>query len=419
MKKPLELTIDDLGAQGDGVAHHDGKTFFVSGALPGERVRVETADLAANNRRLAPMEILTASPERIAPPCPHFPQCGGCRLQHMDPAGAAAWKIKPLQYFLEKEGLHKTALLPPAVTAPGTRRRARLAAQHRNGAVTLGFNAWRSHHVVDLASCAVLLPALAAFVQALRGKLSRWLPEGHVCDVQITALPDGLDAVFIGGPDLELEEREELALIAGDLGVAQLSWRKWDRSPVEPVAHRRPLHMTFGAATVPFPPGSFLQATETGENALIDFARKAVGQSARVLDLYCGLGGFGLSCGAAKDVCFADLDGPATAALSKAIKDKPNARVLERNLIREPFTAPECDAFDAVIFDPPRGGAKAQAIHLAKSGVPNIVAISCDAASFMRDAKILVNGGYKLKSILPVDQFLWSTHIELAAHFVR
>ena len=470
MQTPLELTIADLGAQGDGIAHHDGKTFFVYGALPGERVLVEIADPDAKQQHLAPVKIISPSPERIAPPCPHFPQCGGCRLQHMDAKASTAWKVRQLEHLMSREGLAACAecpppleggvrggvckkhsgntknigeikekssshtpltypppigggtlplFLPPVTTPLATRRRARLGAKNNKGVVTLGFNVWRSDQLVDLTACAVLTPELRAFLQKLRPELAHWLPSGQTCDLQITSLSQGFDVVLVGGPEPELEEREKLAAIGETLNIAQLSWRQWDRSPIEPIALRQPLHITFGAVDVPFSPASFLQATVTGEKALIDFARNAVGESTRVLDLFCGLGGFGLSCENAKQVCFADLDGPAIASLTKAVKYKSNFSVQERNLIREAYTAHEANAFGAVIFDPPRGGAKAQATHLAHSDVPNVVAISCDVTSFVRDAKILINGGYKLKAILPVDQFLWSTHLELAAHFVR
>ena len=351
-------------------------------------------------------------------PCHHYPLCGGCRLQHLDAATYETWKSDHLEQILTHEGLGDTPVAPIVITPPATRRRARLAARHEAGGVVLGFNAWRSHDIIDLAACPVLLPELERFIPALRESLPRWLPQGDSCDVQITALAEGLDIVFVGGPALGPDTRKHLTTLATALDIAQLGWRKWDSSPVELVARRRALTVRYGYTNVPFPPASFLQATQTGENALIDFARQAVGKGAKVLDLFCGLGGFGLSMAVAKAVSFVDLDGPAIASLGKIAKT-PRYTVEKRNLVAKPYTANECNPFDVVIFDPPRGGAKAQAEKLAQCSVPDIVAISCDPPSFARDAKILIKGGYKLQALQPVDQFLWSTHLEMAGWFAR
>lgn len=354
-----------------------------------------------------------------APLCPHFPACGGCRLQDLDAASYEKRKIGRLRELLVKNGLDESVLLPPVVTAPETRRRARLAAKRLKGKTLLGFNAWRSHEIVNLESCRVLLPELTRFILALRDKLPLWLPERGEADIQITLLPEGLDVVMIGGPPLDLAAREALAELAGTLDIAHLSWRKWDRSPIEPVAHRKPLGVTFGTTRLPFPPASFLQATETGEKALIAFAREAVGDAEKILDLFSGLGTFGLSMGKAKKVSFVDLDSPAMQTLALLARQNPRFSAEERNLAKEPLAAADCGAYDAVIFDPPRGGAKAQAAELARSAVQNVVAVSCDPPTFARDAKILIAGGYELKSLLPVDQFLWSEHLELAGHFMK
>jgi 23S rRNA (uracil1939-C5)-methyltransferase len=419
MSETLDLTIDDLGAQGDGIAHKDGLTLFVAGALPGERVKVRPGARQGNQQRADLLGVLTPSPDRVNAPCPHFLRCGGCRLQHMAAAPYIDWKLRQLLHLFEKDGIHNTPLFPAAVSEPASRRRARLGTQHGKDGIVLGFNEWRSHNLVDLKACPVLLPELVFFIHKLREKLPRVLPAGKDCDVQITMLPDGVDVAMIGGPPLDLDQRQNLASLAEELDIAQLSWRKWDRSPVEPIAYRLPLSVSYGGTDVPFPSGSFLQATGEGEEALISFAERAIGHHEKIADLFCGLGGFGLSMGQAKKVHFSDLDGPASAALKAAAKRNPHLHAEQRNLISSPYGAGELNAYNAVIFDPPRGGARALATQLAQSRVPDIVAVSCDPSSFARDAKILVQGGYKLKALLPVDQFLWSTHLELAAHFVR
>lgn len=416
----LELTIDDIGDQGDGIGHYKGATIFVANTLPQERVRIKLEDSKNMVKRAELLEIIRPGPTRVKPPCPHFPQCGGCRFQHMNDEAYSNYKLGQLQLLFAKERMDTSVFLPAVVTAAGTRRRARLAAKRAaQGALTFGFNEWRSHTVVNVSTCTVLMPELEAFIPTLRDKLTKWLPPNQECDAQITALPDGIDLVLIGGPKLDLDGRQRLGDLAEALGVAHLSWRKWDRSPIEPIAHRSPLTVRYGNTSLAFPPGSFLQATEVGEKALIDFVRDVSGTGVRALDLFCGLGTFGLSLPEAKNVRFADLDGPAIESLERAAKHNPRFQVDLRNLIGDPYSASDCDDFDLVVFDPPRGGAKAQTIQLAKSKVPNIVAISCDPPSFMSDAKTLMEGGYKLKALLPVDQFLWSPHMELAAHFAR
>jgi len=413
------MTIDDLAVLGDGVAHDDKGAIFVAGALTGERVWFELEPSQESPRRGRLLEVLKPSPARATPPCPHFPLCGGCQFQHMKLEAYQNHKLGHLLTLLERGGLHLEQLEPAFFTTPGTRRRARLAAKRTKSGVTLGFNAWHSHDLIDVQACPVLLPRLVTFIGLLRDKLSLWLPRQGEADIQLTLLPDGLDVLMIGGPALDLDARQDLGALAEALDVAHLSWRKNDRSPIEPIAHRKPLGITFGQTTLPFPAGSFLQASGPGEQALVTFAQEAMQDGLHVLDLFSGLGTFGLSMSGAKKVHFVDIDGPAMAALAAACRMRPHDEVTLRNLMKDPFSTGDCNDFDLVIFDPPRGGAKAQAAQLARSDVPNIIAISCDPVSFVRDAQLLINGGYKLKRLLPVDQFLWSSHLELAAHFTR
>ncbi|MGE4351093.1 MAG: class I SAM-dependent RNA methyltransferase [Bdellovibrionales bacterium] len=419
----LDITIDDLGAQGDGIAHVHNRTVFVAGALPDEKVRVEIKETEPGKKsvvqRATLLEILIPSSQRSQPLCPHFPQCGGCRFQHMTDSAYSAFKVEQLHTLLTQAAVPFPSMMPSVVTANLTRRRIRVACMHTNKGVIVGFNAWRSRTIIDVKSCEVITPPLLELIDRLRRHLALWLPTGESCDVQLTSLPEGVDVVLIGGPKLDMESREKLGMLAQSLNIARLSWRKWDRSPIEPIAHRTPLFVQFGETRVPFPAGSFLQATVAGEEALTRFADSAVQPGQKVLDLFCGLGTFGLSLENPKSVHFCDLDGPATQSLQSAIKANPTWEVSLRNLNTDPFLAQECNDFDFVIFDPPRGGAKAQAHQLAQSNVPTIVAISCDPTSFARDAKILIEGGYNFEKLLPVDQFLWSPHLEVAGLFVR
>ncbi len=411
----FDLTIDDLGAQGDGIAHKDGETIFVAGALAGEKVRVELG----NTPHGKILEVLESSPDRAAPACPHFLKCGGCRLQHLQAKTYSAFKLKQLESILTRQDLSLPPFEPIIITPPQTRRRARLAAQRTKKGVTLGFNEAQSHTLVDIEHCAVLSPVLMALIPKIRKHLSLWLPNNQSCDIQITLLENGIDLVLIGGPKLSLFVREKLGHLAQALGVENISWRQDDKKPLEPIAQMVPLQVTFGKTTLDFPPASFLQATPAGEKALIDFVMRHSKKGLRVLDLFCGLGTFGLSLEKPKYVHFSDIDGPAIDALHKMLKSNKRMETEQRNLMREPFSASECNDFDLVIFDPPRIGAKAQAEQLARSDVKNIIAISCDPSSFARDAKTLIAGGYELKALQPVDQFLFSPHLELAAYFEK
>jgi len=411
----FDLIIDDLGAQGDGIAHKDGQTIFVAGALAGEKVRVELDN--TQHRKL--VEILAPSPDRTNPACPHFLKCGGCRLQHLSPESYQAFKLKQLTALFARAELSVPPMEPLVITPPQTRRRARLTAQRTKKGITLGFNEAQSHNLVDIEHCAVLSPVLMALISKIRKHLSLWLPVNQSCALHLTLLENGIDLVLIGGPKLDLSVREKLGHLAQALGVANISWRQDHKKPLEPIAQMVPLQVTFGKTSLDFPPASFLQATPLGEKALIDFVLRHSKKGQRVLDLFCGLGTFGLSLEKPKYVYFSDIDGPAIKALHKNFKSNKRMEVEERNLMREPFSSSECNDFDLVIFDPPRIGAKAQAKQLAQSNVKNIIAISCDPSSFARDAKILIDGGYELKTLQPVDQFLWSPHLELAAYFER
>lgn len=411
----LNLTIDDLGARGDGIAHHEGATIFVAGALAGEKVSVEMT----GKDRAEIVKILEPSSCRAAPSCPHFGRCGGCLLQHLGPEAYAEFKTTQLRLTLERAGIPVPSFEPIFVTPPQTRRRARLAAQRRKDEIIVGFNELHKHTIIDLEHCAILCPPLMNLIPKIREHLAIWLPRNTECDIQVTVLDDGIDMMLIGGPKLDLRVREKLGDLAQKLNIAKLSWRQTDFSEIEPISFAAPVHVTFGKIGMPFPSDSFLQASPLGEKALIDFARSHIKAGLRVLDLFCGLGTFGLSLEKPKNLLFSDIDGPATTTLEHALKSTSRAAVERRNLNKEPFSASECNDFDCVIFDPPRIGAKAQSQEIADSNVPLVLAISCNPQSFTRDAKILINGGYKLTALQPVDQFLWSNHIELAAKFEK
>lgn len=425
---PVEVVVDRLGGRGDGIARAaDGRRLYVAQSLPGERLRVHVGTAHGDGFAAGIAEILTPSPARADPPCPHFGRCGGCSLQHLKDEAYLGWKLDRLTAALAWAGFAGYELQPVVRVAPGERRRATFSAERgaatwaRAGSpVRLGFTEARSHAVADLATCLVLEPRIVAVLPALRALLADVLAPGQRTRAAVSLLDGGLDLVLDlpepPGPALF----ERLAGFAHEADVARLSWRQDALAPAEPVVQRRPVHALFAGMPVAVPPGGFLQATARGEAALGEVVRSATSGAGHAADLFAGVGTFTLPlAGAGLRVHAVDADGPAVDALTRAARCNRRVTTERRNLFARPLSAEELDRFDAVVFDPPRAGAKVQAQALAASAVPVAVAVSCNPDSFVRDARVLATGGFRLASLTPVDQFLWSAHLELAAVFVR
>ncbi len=408
------LTIDSLGARGEGIASGPAGPIFVPYTLPGETIAAETA----GDRGYAG-DILSPSPERIAPFCRHFTQCGGCATQHMAPALYAAWKRGLLVTALQRLGPEvETA---PLVDAHGAGRRrvtlhVRYAGTGRAMRAQAGFMRARSHTLIDLDACPILVPALKpapalarAIGQVLKGR-------AKPLDVQVTATLTGLDVDIRGSGQPSEAERLALGALVGEHDLARLSVHG-----ALVLAARTPI-IAMGKAGVVPPPASFLQATEAGEARLGALVSAAMAGAKRSADLFCGMGPFALRLAEKSAVAAFDSAGPAIAALKTAAARtqglKPIAAT-ERDLFRRPLTATELNAFDALVFDPPRAGAEAQARQIAASRVARVVAVSCDPGTFVRDARVLIAGGYRLERVTPVDQFRHSAHLELVAVFSR
>lgn len=429
----LDLTIEGLGGQGDGVAAGPDGPVFVPFAAPGDRVRVRLGAARGQGRgqgrEATLLEVVAAGPQRAEPPCPHFGACGGCLMQHVADAPYRAWKRDVAIRALARAGFDETELrdrlvAPLATTPPATRRRLTLSARRGRDRVFLGFNERRSNHLIDLEACPVARPELAALLPALRAVLAEVLAEREAVDLALTVLEDGVDLLILAQRSPDLAAREALAGFAESADLARISWQDGD-APAEPIAHRRAGIVRFGGVPVVLPPGGFLQASGEGEAILTRLVADGVGPAARIADLFCGAGTFALPLATAQPgrlVQAVDGDGPALAALEAACNAAglaPFVAIARRNLARDPLEGGELAGLDAAIFDPPRAGAAAQAAALAASPVPVVVAVSCNPASFARDAALLRDGGYRLDWLVPVDQFLWSPHVELVARFVR
>ncbi len=392
-------TIVRLAARGDGMTA-DGRAVPLT--APGDSVASDGA--------------IVPGPHRRTPPCRHFPTCGGCQLQHVDDAAYADFLVERVTAALCAQGLAAAAIEAPHLSPPRTRRRASLRAERGGGRVTIGFHEAKSRRVVDLAECWVLEPALFALIAPLRILLGRLLRDRRGCEVQMTIADQGIDLLLIGLAPDGLAATETLTAFARTHALARLSVddglgpeARWEPEPVT---------VTLSGVAVGLPAGGFLQATADGEAALVAAVRAGTAGAGTIADLFAGLGTFALAlpgrvvaAEGARDALLALKAGAARAGRT-LVAD-------HRDLFRRPYTAAELSRFDAVVLDPPRAGASAQVAALARARCGRTVYVSCNPATFARDARVLVDGGWRLGWIRPVGQFRWSTHIELAAAFSR
>ena len=420
-RQPVELAIEWIGARGDGVGYTGGQPVYVPLTITGDRLRVQLERPRGDGYAGRILEVLAEGPGRVPAPCPHFGECGGCALQHVEDLRYAAWKEQLVATALARRGFANPPLRPLLRVAAGTRRRANLAAEHAGRAARLGFHARQSNRVVDVTGCLVLAPALSRLLPPLRAALAAILPDGERIEVTATATDGGVDLLLEGRPPLALAAREALATFAESADLARLTWRAHGL-PSDPIAMRRPPRIVFAGVAVDLPPGAFLQPTAAGEAALAAAVTQALAGCRRVADLYAGCGTFTFPLARGARVHAVEGDAEAIGALAGAARravPAPAVTTEQRDLANDPLTDKELGRFDGVVFDPPRAGAKAQAEQLARSRVPKVVAVSCDPATFARDARILVDGGYRLLEATPIDQFVWSPHVEIAAVFVR
>ena len=406
-----------MGAQGDGVGRTpDDHTVFASFTLPGESVRLE-----AKEGRADLLEVLQASPDRIEPACPHYLACGGCALQHWAHEPYLAWKQDKVRLALSREAL-EADFAPPFAAAPGSRRRVALHARKGSrDAARLGYKARRSWTLVEIAVCPIADKRLVAAFPAFR-RLAAPLFEhaksaptlhctltGTGIDVDIT----GVESKS-GGLSADARMRVAEAAAAADLARVTLAGEILYQA-------RQPM-VRLGPVAAALPPGGFLQAVPEAEEAMAAFALEAVKGAGRIADLFCGLGTFTFRLATIAPVIAADSDAGAIRALTAASGTAPGLKSIRaeaRDLYRRPVLAQELKGVDAVLFDPPRAGAEAQARQIAESGASTVVGVSCDATTFARDGRILADAGFRLEQVMVVDQFLWSAHVELVGVFRR
>lgn len=402
------ITIDRLGGQGDGVATTAQGQVFVPFALPGERVNVAMGDKKADL-----VAVITPSSLRVAPACRHFGVCGGCAMQHLEGRAYQAWKRDRLVEALRAKGIG--AEVGELVSfPPHSRRRAAFTARMTEKGALLGFNAALSHRIVDIEECPVLLPSLADSLPMLRD-LAGLVAAGEKQPfrVMVTRTASGLDVAVAGGGRLEGKARQAAIDFCLRSFIARLSVD--GEIVLEP---KKPVVM-MGDVAVPLPPGGFLQAVEAAEDRMAALVCGHLAKARRVADLFAGVGAFALRLAGASEVHAVEGDAPALAALDRAARFASGLKkvtVEKRDLHVRPLTAKELDAsFDGLVFDPPRAGAETQARQIANSQVRRVAAVSCNPVTLARDLSILIAGGYVLEQIVPVDQFLWSPHLETVA----
>ncbi|KWV51757.1 RNA methyltransferase [Bradyrhizobium macuxiense] len=407
------LTIDHVGHRGDGVAIAHGRATYVPYTLAGETVEVDAAN---DPERPHLVRIVQPSPERIAPFCDYFGQCGGCAIQHWQPDGYRAWKRAIVVDTLAQAGI--ACDIAEIVDAHGAGRR-RVTVHARRGAdgeLRTGFATAGSHAIVAIADCPILDPALRGALDAARAITEALKPTNKPLDIQITATDSGLDVDVRGSGPVPTATIAALSRVAEKHRLARLTRHG------ELVLMRSPPVLAIGPAQVTLPPGSFLQATAAGEETLAALVQDRCKRAKHIADLFCGVGPFALRLAKVARIAAFDSDAGAVTALQKAVTATKGLKPIKaeaRDLFRRPLVPQELRDYDTVVFDPPRQGAQAQVTQLAASKVPNVIAVSCNAATFARDAKVLIDGGFRIEGVTPVDQFRHTPHIELVARFAR
>jgi len=406
------LTIERLGHHGDGIATLARGPVYVPYTLPGETV--ETREWPGHPDRRHLHAVVVPSPERIEPVCPHFTVCGGCAVQHWQTAPYRAWKRSLVVEALAAAGID--AEVAPLLDAHGEgRRRATFHARSiGRDTLSVGFAAAATHRIVPIDRCPILAPALAEALPAAWTLAQALLPTRKPLDIQVTATEGGLDIDVRGSGPLSMGLTAGLAKAASRHRIARIT-----RHGELVTRHAAPT-IRIGKAVLELPPGAFLQATAEGEAALAREVLRHLEGARTAVDLFCGVGPFALRIAEFARVTAADSEEAAIAALTKASRTaglKPIA-ARRRDLFRQPFGATELAA-DAVVFDPPRQGAEAQAREIARSKAPVVVAVSCNPVTLARDARILRDGGYRLAEVTPIDQFRYAPHVEVVAKFVR
>lgn len=414
------LTIEDIGPKGDGIARGDRGALYIDRALPDDVIEAKLYKSDDGVVRGSVERIVKASPFRVEPDCPLYDRCGGCSLQHAEGDFYRKYKVHLVQSALKRVGL-KTKFLPPVFCASRGRRRATFAVFLQNKKLVMGYYKRRSHIITDVEDCLVVHPDLLAWRDRIAPYLKEIIRDSRPVDVFLQ-LVDGRCEIVINGPvgrkdSPDLQVREAAAKLVQDTGAARLSWRMKAFDEPEILVESKPVIAHFGSLAVTLPPAAFLQPTMEGETALVNAVLDFLPQDSKnAADLFCGCGTFtGPLLDKVGKLSAFDIGG--VDALQKT--KTPGLTAVKRDLFKNPLRREELNEFDVVVFDPPRAGAKEQMVDLAKSRVRTAIGVSCNPATFARDARVLCDHGFRLEAVQIVDQFVWSHHVELVALFKR
>ena len=404
------VTITALGHGGDGIGELDGERVYVPFTLPGETVEI---DRRGSRGRL--VRLVETSGDRAQPICRHFEQCGGCALQHMQPDDYLAWKRQIVADCFAQRGIH-TEIEPILPVPEHSRRRAVLSAIKSAKGIVLGFHRRGSNEIVGITECPVLVPAIPERLDTLSRIAELTIRPGRPARMTVVAADNGIDIAVDGATRIGRPQLERLGALAADTALARLTL---DGSEV--FLNRRPEIRVDNSVLLPVP-GGFIQATASAEKAIASIIRDHIGDAAPIADLFAGIGTFTIRLAERAAVTAIEGSAQLLAAIEAAAHRSPGLKsvnVRKRDLFHNPLASIELDQFGAIVFDPPAAGAKAQAEAIATSRVPKVVAVSCNPATLARDARILIDGGYRLVRVQPVDQFLFSAEIEIVATFKR
>lgn len=420
-----ELKIDRIGGKGDGISQKDNKSFFIPGTLPGEKVIIRPLLRTSEGIFGQLNEVILSSNDRVEAPCAYFGSCGGCALQHWNDNSYQKWKYSRVVNSIENIRSKDTFVENLIPAKLGTRRRAELSIKQLKSKSIIGFHERESNRIIDIEVCSVLHPSFFKFASSFRNISRHLLHPGESARASINLLDTGMDVLLFLPNEPTLEGLEAINEIANIHNLCRVSVRLHSSNNPDqtiPILNRTPATITFSGVEVTPPPGTFLQATKQGSDSITEAVLSGVVGATKIIELFSGCGTLSIPLHNQGEVHAVEGDLLAATALRKAAnKASISGRlsVENRDLSKRPILGEQLSKYDALVFDPPRSGAKKQAEQIAIGGPAKVVAVSCNPNTFSRDASILINGGYKIKKVTPIDQFLWSPHVELVAHFER
>lgn len=415
-----KITINEIGGRGDGLTEINGNTIYIPYAAPGDII-----DAKINGSKGRLRYIHQKSEHRIDAVCPHYTKCGGCSLQHIDREYYQKWKEGLVRTALENQGLHDIIFAPMMISPQGSRRRTTFQAVGRgDGEIVFGYAEKGSHNLIDIFECSILMPEIKALIVPAKNLLSKLLKKKEKMAVSMTMGDNGVDLILKGKGDIDLNLRMDLAEFAEKNDLARISW--YDTSSkntrYELLAERRKPFVTFEGNKVFFPEGSFLQATKDGQNALIHAMLNGIKGANKVVDLFSGCGTFSIAAAKTASVHAVENNEEMLTALKVSANQMSGIKQVStelRDLFLRPLLPHELNQYDVAIIDPPRAGAKHQMAEILQSDLKKLVMISCNPVTFARDVQSLIDAGYKMGAVIPVDQFLYSPHLEIISIFEK